>query len=99
MLLLPLLISFQWNDPAVKQPLVSAAVLIVTAALMVSQLPTPSIKYMKLQRQHRVLAVLFFAGLAALLILWPWATLTAALLIYIVTIPFAIFGARRRHVL
>ena len=97
MLLLPLLISFQWNDPAVKQPLVSAAVLIITAALMVSQLPTPSIKYMKLQRRHRVLAILFFGGLAALLILWPWATLTVALLIYIGTIPFAIFGARRRH--
>jgi Flp pilus assembly protein TadB len=53
---------------------------------------------MKLQRRHRVLAALAFAALATLLILWTWATLTAALLIYVVTIPFAILSARRyRH--
>jgi len=98
MMLLPLLVSFQWNDPLVARPGISVAILAITSALMVSTLPTPSIKYMKLQRQHRVLATLGFAGLATLLILWPWATLTGVLLIYIVTIPFAIFGARQKPV-
>ena len=99
MMLLPLLISFQWNDPLVKQPLISAAILLVTSGLMVSTLPTPSIKYMKLQRRHRILAGICFAGLAGLLIAWPWATMTVALLIYTGTIPFAIFSARRhRHI-
>ena len=98
MMLLPLLISFQWDDPLVKQPLISAAILLLTSGLMVSTLPTPSIKYMKLQRRHRILAALCFAVLAGLLIAWPWATMTVALLIYVVTIPFAILGARRhRH--
>ncbi|MBV9548504.1 MAG: CDP-diacylglycerol--serine O-phosphatidyltransferase [Alphaproteobacteria bacterium] len=96
MVLLPLLISFQWDDPLVQRPELSVAILAVTSVLMVSTLPTPSIKYMKLQRQHRVLAALAFAVLATLLILWPWATMTTALLIYVVSIPFAIFGARRR---
>jgi CDP-diacylglycerol--serine O-phosphatidyltransferase len=96
MMLLPLLVSFQWDDPLVARPGISVVILIFTSALMVSTLPTPSIKYMKLQRRHRILAALGFAGLAALLILWPWATLTGVLLIYIVTIPFAIFGARQR---
>jgi CDP-diacylglycerol--serine O-phosphatidyltransferase len=81
----------------VQRPGVSVAILAIASALMVSTLPTPSIKYMKLQRRHRVLATLGFAGLAALLILWPWATLTGVLLIYIVTIPFAIFGARPKQ--
>ena len=89
MMLLPLLVSFQWDDPLVARPGISVVILIVTSFLMVSTLPTPSIKYMKLQRKHRVLA--------ALLILWPWATLTTALLIYVVTIPFAIFGAKQKH--
>ena len=98
MTLLPLLVSFQWNDELVQRPGISVAILVITSVLMVSTLPTPSIKYMKLQRRHRVLAALFFAGLAALLILWPWATLTGVLLIYVVTIPFAIFGARQKHI-
>ncbi len=98
MMLLPLLVSFQWNDPLVARPEISVVILAITSALMVSTLPTPSIKYMKLQRQHRVLATLGFAGLATLLILWPWATLTGVLLIYIVTIPFAIFDAHHKHI-
>jgi CDP-diacylglycerol--serine O-phosphatidyltransferase len=97
MVLLPLLVWFQWNNELVQRPGVSVVMLVVTSLLMVSNLPTPSIKYMKLQRRHRVLAVLGFAGLGTLLILWPWATLTAALIIYVISIPFAIFGARRKH--
>jgi phosphatidylserine synthase len=65
---------------------------------MVSRLPTPSIKYMKLQRQHRILAGLFFALLAAALIVWPWATMTIGLLIYVASIPFAIYAHHPRYV-
>jgi CDP-diacylglycerol--serine O-phosphatidyltransferase len=98
LMLLPLLFWFEWPDELVRRPGISVAILMVTSVLMVSTLPTPSIKYMKLQRRHRVLAALAFAALATLLILWTWATLTAALLIYVVTIPFAILSARRyRH--
>jgi phosphatidylserine synthase len=64
---------------------------------MVSRLPTPSIKYMKLQRQHRILAGIVFAGLAALLILWPWATLSGGLIIYVASIPFAVFAHHPRY--
>ena len=95
MALLPLLLSFQWPDDAawsewVRTPGFSSVLMLVTAVLMVSRLPTPSIKYMKLQRQHRLAAAIFFAVLAGLLIAWPWATLTVGLLIYIASIPFAI---------
>ena len=97
MLLLPMLISFQWDDPRIQDPVISGVILAITAGLMVSRLPTPSIKYMKLQRRHRILAGLCFAGLAALLIAWPWATLTIALLIYVCTIPVAIIVHRPRR--
>jgi CDP-diacylglycerol--serine O-phosphatidyltransferase len=97
MMLLPLLISFQWNDPLVRQPWVSGVFIAVTSVLMVSRLPTPSIKYMKLQRQHRYLAAAAFAALAALLIAWPWATMTIGLLFYVASIPFAIFAHHPRY--
>jgi CDP-diacylglycerol---serine O-phosphatidyltransferase len=98
MVLLPLLVSFQWNDPVIQHGWVSLTILLVTSALMVSRLPTPSIKYMKLQRQHRILAGICFALLAAALIVWPWATMTIGLLIYIASIPFAIHAHHPRYV-
>src|SRR5260221_2834529 len=97
MMLLPLLVSFQWNGPLVRQPWISTVVIAITSILMVSRLPTPSIKYMKLQRQHRILAGACFAGLTALLIAWPWATMTVGLLIYIASIPFAIVAHHARY--
>ena len=97
MMLLPLLISFQWDDAWIRQPWVSGVVIAITSVLMVSRLPTPSIKYMKLQRQHRILAVVCFLGLAAALIAWPWATMTIGLLIYVASIPFAIFAHHPRY--
>ena len=81
-----------------NQPWVSGAMIALTSILMVSRLPTPSIKYMKLQRQHRILAGICFALLAAALIVWPWATMTIGLLIYIASIPFAIHAHHPRYV-
>ena len=97
MMLLPLLISFQFSDPLVREPWVSGIFIAITSVLMVSRLPTPSIKYMKLQRQHRYLAAAAFAGLAALLIAWPWGTMTVGLLIYVASIPFAIYAHHPRY--
>jgi CDP-diacylglycerol--serine O-phosphatidyltransferase len=96
MVLLPLLISFQWDDSFMIQPWISVLFIAVTSILMVSRLPTPSIKYMKLQRQHRVAAAIVFAGLAAALIAWPWATMTVGLVIYVASIPFAIYAHHPR---
>jgi CDP-diacylglycerol--serine O-phosphatidyltransferase len=89
MMLLPMLISFQWNGDIVREPWVVGAMIALTSALMVSRLPTPSIKYMRLSREHRFLAGVCGGILAMLLIIWPWATLTGGLLIYVATIPVA----------
>jgi CDP-diacylglycerol--serine O-phosphatidyltransferase len=97
MMLLPLLLWLQWHSEIVRQPWFSAVMVALTSSLMVSRLPTPSIKYMKLQRQHRVLAAIVFAGLAALLVLWPWATLSVGLIIYVASIPFAVFAHHPRY--
>src|SRR5438874_4445273 len=56
MMLLPLLISFQWSNALVNEPWVSGLFIALTSVMMVSRIPTPSIKYMTLQRQHRYLS-------------------------------------------
>jgi CDP-diacylglycerol--serine O-phosphatidyltransferase len=89
MMLLPMLISFQWNGQIVREPWVVGAMIAITSALMVSRLPTPSVKHMRLSREHRFLAGLCGGILMMLLIIWPWATLTGGLLIYVATIPVA----------
>ncbi len=94
MMLLPLVLSFQqrgdWTE-FLQAPGLVLVFVAITSVLMVSRLPTPSIKYMRLSREHRLLAGFCGGVLTALLIAWPWATLTGALLIYIATIPVAIY--------
>ena len=90
MMLLPMLVSFQWQlDEIVHAPWIVGTMIAITSVLMVSRLPTPSIKHMRLEREHRVLAGFCGGLLLALLIAWPWATLTIGLLIYVATIPVA----------
>jgi hypothetical protein len=45
---------------------------------------------MRLSREHRFLAGVCGGILVMLLIIWPWATLTTGLLIYVATIPVAV---------
>ena len=97
MMLLPLVLSFQWahsDSPwlaTLRAPWLALTMTAITSVMMVSRLPTPSIKHMRLQREHRVMAGFCGGLLAALLIAWPWATLTAVLLIYMLTIPVAVY--------
>jgi CDP-diacylglycerol--serine O-phosphatidyltransferase len=98
MVLSPLLLSFQWSDPLIQAPAIAAIILVVIASLMVSTLPMPSLKYLRLPRHLRWLTWLAAAGSLACLAIWPWATLTAALATYIATIPLAILTHRPRRI-
>jgi CDP-diacylglycerol---serine O-phosphatidyltransferase len=96
--LLPVLLSFEFHDPAIRNPWFCAVLIAITAPLMVSRLPTPSVKYMRLPRAYRLPAAAFFGLLIALAIYRPWATLIAALLLYLASIPVGItFGEVHRH--
>ena len=97
LMLLPLVLSFQWAQGAgpiadfLRAPGLVLVMTALTSVMMVSRLPTPSIKYMRLSREHRVMAGFCGGILAMLLIIWPWATLTGVLLLYMVTIPVAMY--------
>src|ERR1700759_4969752 len=55
LLILPMLLSFQFGKAQFNEPLVSGAMIAISASLMVSRLPTPSIKYMTPARGHRLM--------------------------------------------
>jgi CDP-diacylglycerol--serine O-phosphatidyltransferase len=93
LMLLPLVVSFQSGmlGDLARAPWVALAMTGITSVMMVSRLPTPSIKHMRLSREHRLMAGFLGGILATLLIFWPWATLTGVLLVYVATIPVAAY--------
>jgi CDP-diacylglycerol--serine O-phosphatidyltransferase len=92
LVVLPMLLSFQFPDGLFRDALFSGALLLIASGLMVSRLPTPSIKYMHLPRQYRVAAMAALVLFVALLVLWPWSTLTTGLLLYLASIPIVIIA-------
>ena len=96
LLLLPMLLDFQFGHLVFHDPLVSFAMVVISASLMVSKLPTPSIKYMRPARRHRVILWGFIGLLAGFMIIRPWATLTIGMAIYLTSIPFGIAMQARR---
>jgi CDP-diacylglycerol--serine O-phosphatidyltransferase len=97
LMLLPLLLSFQFKATAFQLPLYSCAIALATSILMVSRLPTPSIKYLHVERHSRVLAGLFVAGTLGALILRPWATLSAGIVLYVLSVPITAFVIARNR--
>ena len=87
----PMLLSFQLGDEFVRRPGFTSVVMVLASVLMVSRLPTPSIKYMHLPKALIAVAYLAFGAFLVLLINWPWATLTGGFLLYAASVPVAYF--------
>jgi len=102
LILLPMLLGFQFKGDAFSHPWLSAAMIALVSWLMVSRVPTLSLK--KVQVPQRLKAPVMFAAILLLCsaLLWPWVTLTIGLLFYLASIPVGIAAAaerRRRHTL
>jgi CDP-diacylglycerol--serine O-phosphatidyltransferase len=98
LILLPMLLGFQFSDQVLTNPLLSAAIIATMSALMVSRVPTLSLKNIHVLPQFRGLVIAFGVLMLATAIVFPWSTLTGGLIIYLITIPFgaAAFSERRR---
>jgi CDP-diacylglycerol--serine O-phosphatidyltransferase len=92
----PMLLSFQLGDRFVRDPGFTSVVIVLASVLMISRVPTPSIKYMHLPRNLWAFAWLAFGAFVILLINWPWQTLTAGFVLYAIA-TIATFARQRRE--
>ncbi|HEY3779312.1 MAG TPA: phosphatidylcholine/phosphatidylserine synthase [Rhizomicrobium sp.] len=87
LILLPMVLAFQFNNSAFSHPWLSAAMIALMSWLMVSRVPTLSLKQVRVPEHFKKPAIAFAGALLASAIVWPWATLTVGLLAYLLTIP------------
>lgn len=94
--MLPAVLAFLLETDAVlRHPALNTFWLIVCALLMISRIPTFSLKKLHVKREH-VLPTLVLVGLlAALLVSYPWFTLAAVGLAYLASIPLSIVSRNR----
>lgn len=91
----PMILSFQLEEAFFREPLLVAPYAAAVGLLMVSRLPTFSIKRLRVKGEF-VLPTLVLVGLmAAFASTYIWGTLSLACLLYYSTIPFSIRKARR----
>jgi CDP-diacylglycerol--serine O-phosphatidyltransferase len=93
--LLPLLVSQDFGDGFFRHPAVTGLWIVAMALLMVSQVPTYSLKQLRVP-QRMVLPMLVLIGLlAAGLAGAPWLTLLVISLIYLGSFPFSVLAFRK----
>lgn len=97
LILLPMLLSFQFHMQAFSSPLLNAFVVGVMSVLMVSRIPTLSIKHIHIPKAMRPGIVGFVGLLLCSAVLWPWATMTVALIVYLATIPVSAASDANHH--
>ena len=93
LVLMPMFASFEWGDWIARSPYLGAVWISLIAFLMVSTLPTLSLKKFRVPH-HYVMPTLLGVGLlAACLTTAPWPTLFVIGLLYLGTIPLTIRAA------
>lgn len=95
LVLIPIMASFEVGPGFVDQPLLVGAIELAVALLMVSRIPTYSIKRVRVPHHHVMATLLVFGLLAAMLVSIPWITLLGVGVVYIGSMPLAIVAHRR----
>jgi CDP-diacylglycerol---serine O-phosphatidyltransferase len=88
LILLPMLLSFQAPVPFLRDPFFNGGWVALISLLMVSRLPTLSFKNLYVPKHLAAPVIAVAAGLMLCIIVWPWATLSAAALVYFGALPF-----------
>lgn len=94
-MLVPMILWFQFPEDTFNNILLNGIVIVVSALLMVSRVPTFSIKGGQVPNKYVLPLLLLFCLLVGFAIEEPWTTLTIVLFVYMATIPVSIFTFRR----
>ena len=93
--MLPMFVSFEWGDWIARSPYLNAVWISAVALLMVSRVPTVSLKRIRIQPHLVVPTLLGIGVLAAFFTSAPWPTLTLVGAVYIASIPMTIRASAR----
>jgi CDP-diacylglycerol--serine O-phosphatidyltransferase len=97
LLLLPMFVSFEWSDWIARSPYLNAVWISAVALLMVSTVPTVSIKRVRIPHHLVVPSLLGIGVMAGLFMTAPWPTLTFVGAVYIGSIPLTIRAYMQRR--
>ena len=89
--LLPMMIYFRFDVNFFLVPEFTAFTVIFAAILMITNIPTYSLKGLKLEKKVVPFFIILFAGLISLLISDFWLAMIIIISIYFLSIPLAIF--------
>ena len=98
LVLLPLILSLSELVQFENYTIISSAVILITSILMVSKIPTYSLKRIIIPRRHLTIFLLLGIGIyLSLLIFYTFETLLFTGLIYIILIPISYFHYRNKN--
>ena len=99
LVLVPMYLAFEFGDEFFRSPIFNGVVMTVVAALMVSRVPTFSMKRFRIPHNYVLPVMLGIAVIAAFLTTAPWPTLSAVGILYIASIPLTVrsFNRLRRE--
>lgn len=95
LVILPMILSFLFDAGIFNNPVVVGLFLATVSFLMVSRVPTFSIKKLRVPRQFALPMMIFVALFAGFMVTETWATLGLMGVVYLVSIPFSIVSFRR----
>jgi CDP-diacylglycerol--serine O-phosphatidyltransferase len=95
LVMVPMFVAFEYGDAWFRSPYLSAIVLTGVGALMVSRIPTLSLKRFRIPHHYVVPIMAVVAIVAGFLTTAPWPTLTAVGIAYLGSIPFTMRSFQR----
>jgi CDP-diacylglycerol--serine O-phosphatidyltransferase len=93
--MLPMFISFEWGDWIARSPYLNGVWITGVALLMISTVPTVSLKRIRIPPDFVVPTLLAIGLLAGLFTTAPWPTLTFIGAVYIASIPLTVRASLR----
>src|SRR6516162_1561647 len=90
LVMIPMFLSFEWGDWVFRSPYLNAVSITGIALLMVSKVPTVSLKRIRIPHHLVVPTLLAFGVATAFLTTAPWPTLMVVGVVYLGSIPLTI---------
>lgn len=90
LVMVPMFLSFEWGDWLFRSPYLSAVTVTGVAFLMVSKVPTVSLKRIRIPHHLVIPTLLAFGVATAFLTTEPWLTLIVVGIVYVGSIPLTI---------